>query len=186
MIKHGIALLLAIVFIALLALWIRGRWIGDCTWLTTQSWNGPQLLRRQLGVAMCQGQVVITADTMRARIDDDWTLWQWKKLYPDERRVRHARFGPKAWPGASFAKWLGIGWHREVLAKPTNDVTFRAASSFAIPTWMLVLGMGIWPVRSGSVALRRWRRRRAGLCLVCGYDLRESVERCPECGTARG
>jgi hypothetical protein len=31
-------------------------------------------------------------------------------------------------------------------------------------------------------ALTRWRRKRRGLCLACGYDLRHSCERCPECG----
>ncbi len=34
--------------------------------------------------------------------------------------------------------------------------------------------------------LRRWRRRRRGLCLKCGYNLEGNVSGvCPECGVAR-
>ena len=53
-----------------------------------------------------------------------------------------------------------------------------------IPSWFLALLFGALP---GTVAFR-WmrgiRRRGEGFCSVCGYDLRATTDRCPECGTA--
>jgi len=43
----------------------------------------------------------------------------------------------------------------------------------AVPTWLL------WCIRR---RLGRSIRRRGGLCATCGYDLRGSPGRCPECG----
>ena len=53
--------------------------------------------------------------------------------------------------------------------------------------WLLLMVSlvpgGIAAYRAAKAA-RRDRRRRRGLCVACGYDLRESKDRCPECGTA--
>jgi len=61
---------------------------------------------------------------------------------------------------------------------------FMAEVRVAIPFWVLMLICGILPALQVSFALGRGRRRRLGLCLTCGYDLRASKDRCPECGTA--
>jgi hypothetical protein len=50
-----------------------------------------------------------------------------------------------------------------------------------VPYWPVMLislaGPTMW------LAGRRKDRRRRGLCAACGYDLRASPQRCPECGS---
>ena len=57
-----------------------------------------------------------------------------------------------------------------------------------VPHWFLAGVLAVLP--GGKLVHRRLRRasRRAaaGLCPACGYDLRASPERCPECGTLAG
>ena len=53
-----------------------------------------------------------------------------------------------------------------------------------VPCWFIVLVTGVAPAAWLATRGRRAARRRllAGLCPACGYDLRASPERCPECG----
>ena len=54
----------------------------------------------------------------------------------------------------------------------------------SIPLWQLALICAVWPTWHLTRTNRRWRAARPGLCPKCGYDLRASPERCPECGAA--
>lgn len=53
------------------------------------------------------------------------------------------------------------------------------------PHWAALLVLVLLTSLALLPAWRRRRRRRRGLCEHCGYDLRFSGERCPECGRRR-
>jgi hypothetical protein len=65
-----------------------------------------------------------------------------------------------------------------------SQVRIRARVTVAtVPFWAVIV---VFSVLFGfcRLASRRSRlRRQSGLCEVCGYDLRATPERCPECGT---
>ena len=73
-------------------------------------------------------------------------------------------------------------------AWPTEpDYSLSLGSDLRVPfeaiiTWAAILP--VYVVTSWGVGLLAARdRRRRGLCGECGYDLRATPQRCPECGT---
>jgi hypothetical protein len=58
--------------------------------------------------------------------------------------------------------------------------------SFRLPTSLVITVIAFtvgWLTAYGAACRRRdWARARQGKCLGCGYDLRASTDRCPECG----
>jgi hypothetical protein len=58
--------------------------------------------------------------------------------------------------------------------------------SLRIPYWSLALLCLPLPAARGVGWWRRRRTRKQGHCPACGYDLRATPDRCPECGTAAG
>jgi hypothetical protein len=62
-----------------------------------------------------------------------------------------------------------------------GDLRVRGAD---VPLWSLALAAGVLPTYAFAIQRRHTSRRIRGLCSRCGYDLRATPERCPECGTA--
>jgi len=74
--------------------------------------------------------------------------------------------------------WLGFGDTETQYASGWRS-SYRYVS---VPLWFIALAALMLPFARVQRAIRTGRRRNRGLCLRCGYDLRGSGERCPECG----
>lgn len=111
-------------------------------------------------------------DLQVQRDDHLWSGWKWV-TYDIEYR------SPPPW--SKKDEWwnkLGFGFDWTASAPKGRYSTF----SVAVPIWS-ILALTVLP---GSVRFYRWRKVRQrethGQCLGCGYDLRMSPDRCPECG----
>jgi predicted amidophosphoribosyltransferase len=67
------------------------------------------------------------------------------------------------------------------MTDPGIPITQRSGE-IRVSHWLLMILLGVMPVW-WFVRWRRERKRaREGLCAACGYDLRATAQRCPECG----
>ena len=85
-------------------------------------------------------------------------------------------------PRETFWNRIGFGYVSEKQsAQGLKDATVTTRS-YWLPYWLVVGVALVVPVRWLIALLTRARRRRRGLCARCGYDIRVSEGRCPECG----
>lgn len=102
--------------------------------------------------------------------DHFWNLSDWRmQCYPSNGWITCIRNGPppQVEPGSTFILQPKILW------------------SVRLPLLAPIALFAILPLIDVFRWIRRGYRGEHGLCQQCGYDLRGSRDRCPECGTNR-
>ena len=145
-----------IVFLTIVALWVRSYWFMDA-W----NWAGG---RRSFSSQ--PGGVILFHHIEPPLHDIGFVSY---RVLPRQRKARPV--------GNRF---LGFA----VFASPPS--WSRRDQFCEVPDWFVALATSILPLLALRCAVfdRPKRRIGAGRCGACGYDLRASTERCPECGTA--
>lgn len=153
--------------ITMITFWIRSATIGDYV----RWYNQPRLFEftSSGGIAMLALGELVSTDYP---VPSGWEGSFW----PFTRNVDTF--------SADLRRGTTLGFEFRHWRKQTR--TLREDSrTVKLPYWFVVICLGVTPTVRG---LRFWRSRRRrkrgklGLCPTCGYDLRASPQRCPECG----
>jgi hypothetical protein len=172
MIRHRVGKSLTAVsflaFVAISFLWVRSYWVKDVigrVWVSSDKLHiGFVQLESNNGALSVQ-------------------RW-WRDLSVTERARKAAE---RAAPEPGFYYLSGKpdppahflhGFHG-YFRVPMGD--FDIASRVGIGHWVFVLAFSVLPEVWLRKRLRRKRRLQEGLCPMCGYDLRSTPTRCPEC-----
>ena len=167
-----------ILALALSVLWLRSLTLGD-TWVLQyleRGTGGTSETIYMLYIQFTPQNLVVEYRLLPEPAEPELPIWF----------TKHFRTPANAfYQYENRRNWFFIAnsWHSDadLLGKPTG-----LYEQWRVPVWVLVLlcfspMLGyLFPMTRRFI---RQRRLRAGLCERCGYDLRSSPERCPECGT---
>ena len=154
------------------AMWVRSHWRRD---VFQVSWTSPDVnYRDAANVTFGRSGVSIGYDCYEPNGNPAGATRSWsRRSYPHSP----PSFGRLMKSQVTFEStdWKLVG------KGPT--LRYRA---WTMPHWVYVVPSLLMPAIWWIGQRRRAQRVKSGQCARCGYDLRATPERCPECGAAAG
>jgi hypothetical protein len=177
-----------IVWLAAAVLWVRSYYVGDR--FVRDSWEerGDFAYFTERGVRIGRGLVRFGESVQEfPRVSPDGTTFRQRmdKYWMQVGRPPYYRRTMPARPGMGMdakVDWAGFQYGRYEAPKGKSAGSPASMVQVIVPLWAVVAAATPLPA---TWVFRWWRRRRAsfeGKCRGCGYDLRATPERCPECG----
>lgn len=175
---NALTALSLLICIATAALWVRGTKFGE-TFLVKKVSVGPPQTLRFVQVWSAAGGVRLMVGRVRSpqlfRAGEP--MWEHSIYDAGTRPYPINRFEEGS---ARTWRWFEVYWRRA-----ERETYGEAYYSATMPCVLIVcLAMVLpanWVLRARR-AMRRRSWRREGRCENCGYDLRATPDRCPECG----
>ncbi len=155
-------------------------------------WVSPSLRHK---IDLSRGAATLQSLTALAT-PDDWQRLARRQIanttYPKGVRVRVGTIH-KTWsstgsytyfhPGHSMGTFQSLSTLWTFSCRRLDTGGRMQRSEVRLPLWISTLAFGSVLYFCRPVHFhRRRKRRKLGLCVKCGYDLRGSKDRCPECG----
>jgi hypothetical protein len=171
-----LTLLSLLLCVASVALWVRSYAASDSFSHGQLDVDGDFSDVTGWGIETGEGGVAVSRDRLHQAgrpVDELPSGWVWEPREPVNLT--------DVWVGipTTFATRMGFFW-REFQSATPYGTTWRTRS-VGFPVWPLAALTAVLPA---TWLYRRIRRHPRGHCPACGYDLRATPDRCPECGGA--
>jgi hypothetical protein len=202
---NAVTVLFFLLLLATLAAWVRGYWAREYFGVVRETATDARWVSREWAVDWGGGDVGVcyapaSADAAAAREAGCPAGVRWgsrsNRWAPSRATSAYAAWAAgwvraghhaEAWDhaGITAGRAQGRDWASSVSVPDGVPRADRRYYWFVLPCWMAAALFALLPAQRTWAMVRRRsaaHRAQAGLCPACGYDLRATPDRCPECG----